>query len=314
MEFFRWIAGLFRFRHTNWKALFLCLAAAVVFWFFSALNKENTSDLDLPVQLVVDESGYIATAPVPDRISVNVTGKGWDLLNKRLGFRVEPVVIRLDQPDRKTFLLTRTLMKDLSASVEGLRINFIHGDTLHIDYERRISRMIRLEPDLSEVAFEEGFGLIGDVTVEPAEVEVSGPASYVRKLGGSHMVAGAEKNLKKEWQAKVAVFSGEPLLTAVPSRVTITIPAGRVQRLAITVPVKIDALTPRWTADADSSRIEVEIPQDRLADFDARQLRVIMVIRKPAADHFFMRGQVTGLPEFSRILRMDTLEVYRIKP
>ncbi|MFM9075831.1 MAG: hypothetical protein ACKORJ_09765, partial [Bacteroidota bacterium] len=111
-----------------------------------------------------------------------------------------------------------------------------------------------------------------------------------------------------------AVFSGEPMLTAVPSRVMITVPAGRVQRMAINVPVKIDALAQRWAADADSSRIEVEIPQDRMKDFDARGLRVTLVIRKPAADRFLMRGQVSGLPEFSRIVRMDTLEVYRIKP
>lgn len=314
MEFFRWIAGLFRFRQTNWKAVFLCLTAAVVFWFFSALNKENTSDLDLPVQLVIDESRYVATGPVPDRVWVNVTGKGWDLLNKRLGLRAEPVIIRLEQPDRTSFLLTRTLMKDLSASAEGLRINFIHGDTLHLQYDRLISRKIRLECGLSEILFDDGFGLTGEVTIDPAVVEVSGPADSIRKLGGVYRIPVKARGLSKTLETKVAVFGSESPLMSDPTRVDVRVPAGRVKRMVIAVPVKIDALVQRWATDADSSRIEVEIPQDQLTDFDARRLRVTMVIRKPAADRFYMRGQVSGLPEFSRILRMDTLEVYRIKP
>ena len=314
MEIFRWIAGFFRFRQTNWKALFLCLTAAVVFWFFSALNKENTSDLDLPVQLVIDEDRFIPTGPVPDRVSVNVTGKGWDLLTKRLGLRVEPVAIRLDQPDRTSFLLTRTLMKDLSASAEGLHINFIHGDSLHFSFDRRVSRTIRLEADLSGVSFDEGFGFTGQATVDPAEAVVSGPAERLRKLGTVYRIPVTANDISKSMESNVPVFSGEPLLTAVPGRVKVAVPVGRVTRILITAPVRIDALVQRWATDADSSRVEVEIPEDRLADFDQKKVRVTFVIRKPAADRFRMRGQVSGLPDYSRIVQMDTLEVYRVKP
>ena len=309
----RWIGGLFRFRQTNWKALLLCLLAAVVFWFFSALNEEHVADIHLPVEWEVDVSRFVATGPLPARVEVNVTGKGWDVLAKELGWRTAAAVITLENPDRRSHILTRDIMKELTASAEGLRINFIHGDTLPLHFEKILTRKVRVVPDEASLDFREGFGMTGPIVCEPDEVAVSGPASVVRALSSKHAVAVAERSIDQPFHRMVALKFTDPLLQADPAEIMVTIPVGKVRRSVFRVPIEIDAPGRGWRTMQDSSTVEVEMPESALEAVRADRLRVRLTVRKPGADRFRMRGVVLGLPDEARVIRADTIEVYRDK-
>ncbi|MBZ0247597.1 MAG: hypothetical protein K8H85_16765, partial [Cyclobacteriaceae bacterium] len=96
MNFFRVISNLFHFNRTNWKALSLCLLAALVFWFFNALNKDYSTNLRFSVNFLFDQERYVAVEPLPKEVFMNVSGNGWDLLRKSLGVNLPDMNIPLE--------------------------------------------------------------------------------------------------------------------------------------------------------------------------------------------------------------------------
>lgn len=308
-----WFIGLFRFRQTNWTALLLCLIAAIVFWFFSALNKENTADIRLPILWETDASGLVATQPPPSYIEVNVTGKGWDLLAMDLNWRTEPAVIKIENPLRTSHLLTRNIRQDLADAAGSLRINYFQSDTIAFRFEKVTSRKLTVKPDLGSLSFREGYGITGPAFCEPGEVTVSGPTSVIRDMDRSHAVLVEKSDLDSPFEKKVKLRFDNPFVVAQPSEVLVTLPVGKVRTMTFRAMVLLDAPARTWRVMQDSSSITIELPEHAAGQFDRQNVRVTLSIRKPAADRFFMRGRVSGLPAEARVLASDSLEVYRTK-
>jgi hypothetical protein len=59
------IFNLLRFNRRNWKAVALCIFAATVFWFFNALNKNYTNNINLPMVFDYENEKYVAIRPLP---------------------------------------------------------------------------------------------------------------------------------------------------------------------------------------------------------------------------------------------------------
>jgi hypothetical protein len=63
----------------------------------NVLNKDNYSiKLNYPLEIEYDNSAFVPMQPLPKRISVNVSGDGWTLLQKSwLNFNANPVVYKV---------------------------------------------------------------------------------------------------------------------------------------------------------------------------------------------------------------------------
>src|SRR5436190_17094022 len=92
------IFNLLRFNRKNWKAVVLCGFAATVFWFFNALNKNYTTNINFPIAFEFNQDNYVAVRPLPQVVRVNVTGMGWSLFRKSVGLNVPPLVVPLERP------------------------------------------------------------------------------------------------------------------------------------------------------------------------------------------------------------------------
>jgi hypothetical protein len=78
---------------TDIKAIFISLMAALIFWVMNALNKDGYSQkISFPLQFSYNDSLYIPTQPLPEKIFVNVSGNGWNLLRKAFALDVTPIV------------------------------------------------------------------------------------------------------------------------------------------------------------------------------------------------------------------------------
>lgn len=300
-----------RFKRLNWKALLLCLLAAVIFWFFSALNKESTTDIRFPVQVLFDEARFIPTQTPPDYLLINVTGTGWDLLATEIGWRHDPLRVTLERPDRTSFLLTRDLLKDLTVALGGSRLNFIHGDTLHLNFDLISVRKMKLRFNPASVSFREGFGITGPVILRPETINVIGPARMLHDFGNTIEISAGDRKLSRTFEEQIEVFPKQSLLSANPQNIDITIPVGRVSILSFRIPVELDASDKRWRTVETESRITIQMPEEQVDRFDSTSVYLQLQVRKPAADRFFMFGLVKGLPAGASLLKSDSIEVYR---
>jgi hypothetical protein len=84
---------------TDYKAIVICLLAAIIFWIMNALNKEGYSEkISFPLQFSYNDSLYIPTQPLPEKISVNVSGNGWNLLRKAFALDITPIKYSISKP------------------------------------------------------------------------------------------------------------------------------------------------------------------------------------------------------------------------
>lgn len=179
------IINLFRFDKTNWKAVALCLMAATVFWFFNALNKEHTATISFPVEFSYDQAGFISVKPLPANVLLNITGSGWDLLRKSLGFKVVPLLIALETPN-ETHKISPTTINTLASKQFGqTKVNHTASDTLQLSIEAKKKRKIKLYINPSHIRFELGFGISSPLIITPDSVLIEGPASIIAQISDS---------------------------------------------------------------------------------------------------------------------------------
>ena len=135
MNIIQSIFNLLRFHRKNWKAVVLCIFAATVFWLFNSLNKNYTTNINLPLVFDYDREHYIAIRPLPEAVRFNVTGGGWNLFRKSVGLKVPPLIIPLPQPSEVKKIVGSTLPALITNQPEGFSINFVLTDTLHVAIE-----------------------------------------------------------------------------------------------------------------------------------------------------------------------------------
>ena len=78
MRLFNSILNIFRFNRRNWRAVVLCVFAATIFWFFNALNKSYTTNINFPLSFDYDRDNFVPVRNLPAQVRLNVTGNGWD--------------------------------------------------------------------------------------------------------------------------------------------------------------------------------------------------------------------------------------------
>lgn len=165
------------------KVVVLCIVISTTFWFFSALNKSDyISQVNYPVEIVFDESNYIATSELPNRIPLEVTGGGWDLMTRSFGFNMNPIRIRLNQPDESNFILTSTLRSRLTPELDPVIVNYVLKDSLVFDIQKRVSREFELVLDTTSISFDNNYRTASQIVLEPQTITWTGPEELINAL------------------------------------------------------------------------------------------------------------------------------------
>lgn len=164
----------------DWKVAGVSVLLAFLFWTMTALNKTGYSTrLNYPLQIRYDDSLYTATSPLPHQVQASVSGNGWSLLQRMLGFTSEPIVYAISSPLTTKVLNTSTLRAMLAEELKGTQIDYIIADTLDLNFERRVVRQVRLLPDTAGIRLRPGYVISTLINVVPATVRAEGPASVM---------------------------------------------------------------------------------------------------------------------------------------
>lgn len=109
------------------KVAVYCLLTAATFWFFNAMGNRYVTDVYFPVQYEVTE-GFVLDESTDD-IIVSVSGTGWNIINNQIGFRLEPVEIRLDEEGRYEIKTVRYITF-IRSELDGLEMKQIITEQL----------------------------------------------------------------------------------------------------------------------------------------------------------------------------------------
>ncbi|GAA4423171.1 hypothetical protein GCM10023188_01680 [Pontibacter saemangeumensis] len=160
----------------------LCFVAASTFWLLNALNKSYSTQTTYPVRFVYDKNRLIPIKPLPEEVSINVTGKGWKLLRKTLRLEVQPAEIYIRNLPRNNYLLGSALRPALVNSLDGLELNFVVTDTIYFNFDAKVTERFPLGLDPSRPLTDNQHVVIGPVRVSPDSITFTGPASLIDSL------------------------------------------------------------------------------------------------------------------------------------
>ena len=167
----------------------ICLVLASLSWVFISLGKSYSSTLVVPVNYINFPENKTLLNTVPQRLAVNVSGSGYDLLQFDQRLTEDTLIINLDNLKisvlgqyQRGFLDQAALSKDLQDRLNGsLAINRVLSDSIFFVFDLKVSRIIPVKPKAS-FSIAKGYILLDSIEVIPNELEVFGALSILDTL------------------------------------------------------------------------------------------------------------------------------------
>ena len=183
----------------------LCFVAASTFWLLNALNKSYSTQTSYPIRFVYDESELVPISPLPEEVSINVTGKGWKLLRKSLRLEVQPAEIYIRDLPRNNYLLGSALRPALVNALDGLQLNFVVTDTIYFNFDPVVQKQIALRVDPAQKLTDNQHTVMGPVRVMPDSITFTGPSSLIDSLPDPFLLRLPEQNITSPSKVPVPI-------------------------------------------------------------------------------------------------------------
>ncbi len=169
--------AVFPFRHVGLKLLSICIAGLL--WLVVSGERVVERVLRAPVEFQNLPAGLELVGNPPDTVEVRVRGSSGALSRMGPGDMSTVLDLRTARPGRRLFHLTPS-----QVSVPyGIGVVQVGPSTVTMEFEASGTRMVKVEPAV-EGHPAQGFE-VTSVTVEPTEVEVTGPEGALKRLASA---------------------------------------------------------------------------------------------------------------------------------
>jgi hypothetical protein len=165
------------------KKLYIFIAAvlfAIIFWGSISLSDSYYANIDVALKLVDFPDGYTTGSNLPDNVSIKLKGEGWKLVTLNIGAESE-YRVSVESDSGLKYVNLYNNLADNRWILSETEVIDIKPDTIVFFVERIVSRKVSVLVDLS-LEFKPGYGLAGNILVNPDSVIVSGPLSIMKEL------------------------------------------------------------------------------------------------------------------------------------
>jgi hypothetical protein len=311
MRLFNSILNILKFNRRNWRAVVLCIFAATIFWFFNALNKTYTTNLNFPLQFEFDRSNYVPVRSMPQQVRINVTGNGWDLFKRSTGVKMPSLEIPLDRPSDVKKIVGSTLPIIFSNQVEGLEINFVLTDTLYLDLEPKTGRWISLGIDSIENNLREGYGLASAVSIMPDSVFIEGPERLILEFKEPVKLRLPHRNIDEPFMEDVEIgIPSSNVIKRDPPTVAVMFDVEKMITVEDSIFISVENIPP--TVSKVESRkipITIAVPQQALRQFSLDSVRAVLDLSNFRRGEAKIFPRVDGLPPFTQVIKIDSVRI-----
>jgi len=159
------------------------LLISLFIWLLNALSKNYTTEIETPLVYTDFPEGTVLIGDMPGHLTLRVNAHGYAILKHRTFGKADPVsfsmsafnLSRRDSDSSRAFLLTRSLRDQVARQLPAeIQLLEIRPDTLSFRFAAKISRKLRIRPDLV-FEVDRQFTVRDGILLEPDSVEVTGP-------------------------------------------------------------------------------------------------------------------------------------------
>jgi hypothetical protein len=314
MSFLNRVFNVLRFNRKNWKAVVLCIFTATIFWFFNALNKTYTTNINFPLRFEYDQQNFIPVEDLPQFVMVNVTGNGWELFKRSTGLKINPLEIPLERPAETKKIVGRgtDLTFAFSNQLPGLEINHVINDTLHVDLEPKLGRWIKVTVDSIHYNLRQGYGLASDIAIDPDSTYVVGPARMVNKIKEPVILDIPQRNIDDNYSENVKVEV--PFLKVMnlePAAVSVRFNVEEMITIQDSIALKIENIPPIVSDISTTGKIPVtlSVPESFVEGLKMDSLKAVLDLAGFEGGKKKFLPRVDGLPPHSSVTKIDSVIV-----
>ena len=225
--------------HSNWKVVVLSLAVATTFWFFNALSKNYEAEVEYPLQFEFADDSVVVVDPLPRYIRLEVSGGGWDLLRRTTKIGATPVIIKLDNPTEVKLLPKNNLQRIISEQMKDVTVQFILTDSLFINIEPEVSRMLIVKIDSAAIDLQKNHRITSPIKLPVDTILVTGPESLVSKMRSPHLIQVSEKNIDSDFEEAIRIpLPDRNIMQASPPEAYVSFSVEEFKEVSLNVPIE----------------------------------------------------------------------------
>lgn len=300
----------FQFSRRNWKAVALCFIAATIFWFFNALNKSYSTNINFPLEFEYDKENFVAVRPLPNQVRINVSGIGWDLFRRSLGLKVPPLIITLEKPAEVKRIVAAPAL--FAHQLERFDINFVLSDTFKVAIEPIEERWITLRLDAKALNLQENYVRTSDPVLSPDSIRVVGPATVIKSYIEPVYLKLADNNIDEDYNEDVEVeLLHNDLIERNPPTVRVSFKVDRLIEIQDSIPLRVinypEEANPYLGIKAMPSRFS--IPESRMNEYIPDSVFAVIDLKNFVGGTKQIKPVVTGLPAYSEVHEIDSVYV-----
>lgn len=312
MSFINSIFNILKFNRRNWKAVVLCIFTATVFWFFNALNKTYTTNINFPLAFDYDEDNFIAVEGLPRHVRLNVTGNGWELFKRSTGVKLDPLQIPLERPAEVKKIVGSGLTFAFTNQLNGLEINHVLSDTLYLDLEPKAGRWVRLAVDSIQYNIKGGYGLTSEIAIVPDSTYIVGPKRIVEKIKEPVMLDIPQRNIDEHYIENIEVeLPFQEVITRDPSSVSVMFNVEELITVQDSIPLVVENLPASVSDVMNSGKLPVtlSIPESFMEGLVIDSVKAVLDLKTFKGGRAKILPRVAGLPPYSTVVKIDSVIV-----
>ncbi len=207
----------------------ICFLISAVFWLLIALSHDYPTALIFPVRYTNLPGKKVVMNDLPEKVSVQLKASGFKIMS--LGFKKEqdPVTVDVSTSLQNRLITsdifaipTQSFLPDFSRQIgKDIQITGFDPDSIVFNFSDLTTKKVRVVPVYS-ASFDNQYDSTGAATVDPAEVEVSGPPALISELKEVYTQKVVFSNLKGAVKQKVKL-EGNKLLSYNTDEVTVSL-------------------------------------------------------------------------------------------
>jgi len=225
-------------------SVFLVISASI--WMLNALSKNYTSIIEYPLIYTDFPEDRVFVGEMPGHLDLQINAHGYALLRYKMFRKPVPISFKISafnmsrrNDSSSAYILTRYLRDQISLQLPAeLQLLEINPDTLHFQFTERISKRVKIRPDLN-FTVDKQFIIKDGIRLTPDSVYLTGPDLILDTLSYVPTERLDLGLLTRDYSDKVRLTK-IPELVYTESRVDCSIELERFTELQ--VPVAIDVI------------------------------------------------------------------------
>jgi len=160
--------------------IILSVVFSILIWGSITLSDQFYSTMDFNVKIVNQPSGYACGIINPEKISVKLKAKGWQLLTIGIGSQEEYLV----SADKDSGVITVDPINEIDENSwlgAGLSITEISPSQISFKVEKLKFKRLKIEAE-TDISFNDEYGIGSPIKIYPDSVLVAGPSSILDNI------------------------------------------------------------------------------------------------------------------------------------